>query len=72
MKSLIKLNLVWKIFIAMILGSIVGAIWGPGAESIEFIGTIWLNMIKMFIVPVVIWDQRDERGRRFGRSRCDR
>ena len=40
MKSLIKLNLVWK--------------------------------IKMFIVPVVIWDQRDERGRRFGRSRCDR
>lgn len=54
MKTLKNLNLVWKIFIAMIAGSIVGLIWGPEAEAIEFVGTIWLNMIKMFIVPVVI------------------
>lgn len=49
-----KISLATKIFIAMILGSIFGFIAGPWAQNIEFIGTIWLNMIKMFIVPVVV------------------
>lgn len=43
-----------QILIAMVLGVIVGVIWGKGASCIQFIGTVWLNIIKMFIVPVVI------------------
>ena len=49
-----KIGLITQILIAMVLGVVVGLIWGKGASSIQFIGTVWLNIIKMFIVPVVI------------------
>ena len=51
----IKLSNSVLVFLAMILGSIAGLLIGPGAASIGFIGTIWLNMMKMFLVPVVIF-----------------
>ena len=54
MKSGKKVSLIMQILIAMVLGVIVGVIWGKGASCIQFIGTVWLNIIKMFIVPVVI------------------
>lgn len=54
MQTIRKLSLATQIFIAMILGSICGFIVGPSAQAIGFVGTIWLNMIKMFIVPVVV------------------
>jgi len=44
-----------KIFIAMILGSLLGIVAGPVATHIEWIGNIWLNMIKMIIVPMVLF-----------------
>lgn len=49
-----KMTLPTQIFIAMMLGGIAGIIVGEKAGEIEFIGTMWLNMIKMFIVPVVV------------------
>ena len=54
MKSGKKVSLIMQILIAMVLGVIVGVIWGKGASCIQLIGTVWLNIIKMFIVPVVI------------------
>lgn len=49
-----NLSLVTQILIAMVLGVAVGFVWGEGASNIQFIGTVWLNIIKMFLVPVVI------------------
>lgn len=49
-----KLNDVTKIVIAMILGSAAGLIVGEPATQIGFIGDIWLNIMKMFLVPIVI------------------
>ena len=43
-----------KIFIAMVLGAIVGIVVGEPAAEIGFIGDIWLNCIKMFLVPIVV------------------
>ena len=44
-----------QIFLAMIIGSVVGLLVGPAMGSVSFIGTIWLNMMKMFLVPIVIF-----------------
>ena len=54
MKSSKKIGLITQILLAMVLGVVVGLVWGKGAACIQFIGTVWLNIIKMFIVPVVI------------------
>jgi len=42
-----------KILIGMIAGVIVGAIMGPSAEVLKPIGTLFINAIKMLIVPLV-------------------
>jgi len=42
-----------KIMIGMILGAILGIVWGPDAEMIKPLGTIFINAIKMLIVPLV-------------------
>ena len=44
----------WKrIFAAMLFGVIVGSIWGPGAENIAWIGTLFVRLIFMVVVPLV-------------------
>ncbi|TCL38842.1 Na+/H+-dicarboxylate symporter [Anaerospora hongkongensis] len=50
-----KMKLANKIFLAMILGSVVGMVAGPVAVQLKWIGDIWLNMLKMIIVPIVIF-----------------
>lgn len=49
-----KMSDVTKILIAMVAGSLVGIVLGEKAMYIEFIGTIWLNLMKMFLVPIVV------------------
>ena len=49
-----KMNDVTKMVIAMILGSIVGIVVGEPATKIGFIGDMWLNLMKMFLVPIVV------------------
>lgn len=49
-----KISLTTQIFIAMILGSVAGLIVGKPILEFSFIGTIWLNCIKMIVVPMVI------------------
>jgi Na+/H+-dicarboxylate symporter len=44
----------WKrILSALVLGAIVGTIWGPGAESIAWIGDLFIRLIRMVVVPLV-------------------
>jgi len=44
----------WKrIFAALILGAIVGMIWGPGSDSIAWVGTLFVRLIRMIVVPLV-------------------
>lgn len=50
-----KMGLAGQTLIAMILGTIVGFVWGEGAQQIQFVGTIWLNLIRMFLVPTVVF-----------------
>ena len=44
----------WKrIMAALVLGVIVGTIWGPGSESIVWIGNLFIRLIRMVVVPLV-------------------
>lgn len=44
----------WKrIMGAMVLGVIIGLLWGEGAESIKWIGDLFIKMIRMVVVPLV-------------------
>ena len=44
----------WKrILLALVLGVIVGAIWGEGAQSIRWIGDLFIRAIQMVVVPLV-------------------
>ena len=44
----------WKrILTAMVVGAILGSIWGPGAESIGWIGDLFIRLIRMIVVPLV-------------------
>lgn len=49
-----KMNDITKIVIAMLLDSVVGIIVGKPAAAIGFVGDIWLNLMKMFLVPIVV------------------
>jgi Na+/H+-dicarboxylate symporter len=40
---------------ALVLGVIVGLIWGPGAESIKWIGDLFIRAIKMLVVPLIFF-----------------
>ncbi|MGB9893020.1 MAG: dicarboxylate/amino acid:cation symporter [Candidatus Saccharicenans sp.] len=50
-----KIPLHTKIFIGLFLGIIVGLVFGPKAKSIEFIGTIFIRLITMVVVPLVFF-----------------
>ncbi|PCJ23961.1 MAG: dicarboxylate/amino acid:cation symporter [SAR86 cluster bacterium] len=44
----------WKrILGAMLLGIVVGMVWGPGAENIAWVGTLFIRLIRMVVVPLV-------------------
>ncbi len=46
----------WKRIVgAMVLGVIAGSLWGPGVESIVWIGDVFIRLIRMLIVPVVFF-----------------
>ncbi len=42
-----------KIMVGMVLGVIAGTVMGPDAEVLKPIGTLFINAIKMLIVPLV-------------------
>ncbi|MCG6336658.1 cation:dicarboxylase symporter family transporter, partial [Vibrio alginolyticus] len=42
-----------KILVGMVAGIVVGALMGPSAALLKPIGTLFINAIKMLIVPLV-------------------
>lgn len=57
MKKKKKIGLAWQILIGLLLGITVGAIFygNPQVETyLQPIGTIFLNLIKMIVIPIVI------------------
>lgn len=53
----VKISLAWQIFIGLILGIIVGAVFfgNPNIEKyLQPIGDIFLRLIKMIVIPIVI------------------
>ena len=48
-----KIPLWQKIVGALILGLMTGIIFGESAQALKPIGTLFINLIKMLIVPLV-------------------
>lgn len=55
MKEKKKLNLATKTFIGFGLGIVIGLVFGEKATIVKPLGTIFLNMIKMIVVPMVFF-----------------
>ena len=53
MKEKKKLSLATKTFIGFGLGIVIGLVFGEKATIVKPLGTIFLNMIKMIVVPMV-------------------
>lgn len=52
-----KLGLAWQILIGLILGVIIGAVFYGNDNVTKYLqplGTIFMNMIKMIVVPIII------------------
>ena len=47
------LNLGFQILLAMVIGIIVGAIWGEGANIFAPLGELFIQLIKMLVIPLV-------------------
>ncbi len=53
LKTWFEITLWKRILGALVLGAIVGSIWGEGASSIRWIGDVFINLIRMIVVPLV-------------------
>jgi Na+/H+-dicarboxylate symporter len=51
---MIKIRLHTKIFIGLILGIVIGLVFGEKAKVIEPVGTIFIRLITMIVVPLVL------------------
>ncbi len=49
-----KIGLTTQVLVAMVLGAVFGLVLGDPMTKVGFIGDIWLNMIKMIVVPMVL------------------
>ena len=49
-----RVKLHYQILIALALGVVLGLVLGPKARAIEFVGTIFLRLILMVVVPLVL------------------
>ena len=55
MKAWFAIPLWQRVIGALILGGITGYLWGPGAESIKIVGDVFIDFIKMLIVPLIFF-----------------
>ena len=51
---MLKIKLHWQILIGLILGIIYGLLFSETVEYISWIGTIFINALKMIIVPLIL------------------
>jgi Na+/H+-dicarboxylate symporter len=47
--------IIYGLLVGMILGGLVGVILGPNAAKFGFLGDLFLNALKMIIVPLIIF-----------------
>jgi len=52
-KGKLIFNLGFQILVAMVLGIVVGAIWGEGASLFAPLGEFFIQLIKMLVIPLV-------------------
>ncbi|RDC60805.1 C4-dicarboxylate transport protein [Alteripontixanthobacter maritimus] len=55
MKSWFAIPLWQRVIAALVLGIVVGLVWGPGAASIKIIGDVFIGFIKMLVVPLIFF-----------------
>lgn len=55
LRAWFKLALWKRIVLALVLGVIVGSLWGEGAVSIKWIGDLFVRLISMVVVPLVFF-----------------
>ncbi|NBB14543.1 cation:dicarboxylase symporter family transporter [Caulobacter sp. SLTY] len=44
-----------RILVALILGGVIGYFWGEGANSIKWIGDVFIRLIRMIVAPLVFF-----------------
>lgn len=54
-KKWFEIPLWQRVIGALILGIIVGRLWGPDAESIKIIGDVFVASIRMLVVPLIFF-----------------
>lgn len=47
------MKLFQKVLIGFVSGAVLGAIWGPGVVWIKPVGTIFISLLKMLIIPLI-------------------
>lgn len=52
---LFKMPLWQQVVLAAVLGIIAGIIFGKSAENFKFLGAIFINLIRMVIVPLIVF-----------------
>lgn len=55
LKAWFAIPLWQRVIGALVLGAIAGILWGPGAESIKWIGDLFIKAIKMLVVPLIFF-----------------
>lgn len=55
MKAWFAIPLWQRVVAALVLGLVVGLFWGPGAESIKWIGDLFIRAIRMLVVPLIFF-----------------
>jgi len=50
-----KIPLWQRVVGALILGAVTGTFWGPEAETIKWIGDLFIKAIKMLVVPLIFF-----------------
>ncbi len=55
MKTWFRIPLWQRVIAALVLGVILGRVWGPDAASIKIIGDIFIAFIKMLVVPLIFF-----------------
>ncbi|GJM14580.1 MAG: dicarboxylate:amino acid:cation symporter DAACS family protein [Pseudohongiella sp.] len=52
-RSWFEIDLWKRILLAMVVGIVVGVLWGEGVSNIRWMGDLFLRLIRMVVVPLV-------------------
>lgn len=50
----VRIPLLKKMFSGMVLGIVIGLVWGQGALALEPLGTFFLSLLQMIALPLII------------------